>query len=1678
MVRKTMKKSISLFLCLLCVFSILVDPIAVKGATNRGGMYDAGQVIQVGPDKAYKTVREAAAAAQDGDVVQIDAGTYLGDYVTWRANNLIIRGVGGRPHIQGNSLIPNGKGLWVIQGANTTIEDVEFSGARVADENGAGIRQEGAGLIVRHCYFHDNENGILTDGGNWDILIENSEFANNGFGDGQTHNMYIGNIRKFTIKNSYSHHAKIGHTVKTRAKENYILYNRIMDESDGTASYTIDIPNGGTSYIIGNLLQQGPMTDNSAIFAYAAEGGSNPDQHLYVVNNTFVNDRTQGGKFIQVNGTTIPIVKNNLFVGTGTVYSGPGSVNLTTDNLASDNAGVLDRANFNYRLSSTSPAINRGTDPGTVNGVNLLPVSQYVHPVGVEVRTIQGAVDFGAYEYNEAVSSSTPAPSKSPTPVVTISPSNTPTMTPTSTNRYTISGYIAPDLDTSANDDLLKSGFTVEITEAAMTAFTNSEGYFEIPNIPNKLTGYTVRISKPNYLYRDLRNIVVDNKNVQLSSSGMPVLIWAGDIVRNGVQDHAINMSDIVEVIKSFNTVSGDGNYIEGSDLNRDHAINMADIMIIIKNFNKSPVDYPNYVIPTPTPTSTPVVTTPGTNPIDSLKPGDWLEIPNSHLEKVLPSPLPESWGGAQSIMRAWSGGAYDTKRDQFIIWGGGHRDYSGNEIYSFDIQKLSWKRLTEPSHDVEGDEASGYYPDGNPRSRHTYDFLEYVSSVDRFMAFGAFAMWPSGQGARNLDAFNFDTQKWEHKASLPNGGGFTAYDPVTGHVFSHSYANGGYLSEYDPVNDIWTPRGNIYSEGWMSFYTAAIDPVNRKMVAVGNQELNPGEILVWDLSKSGNLTSSRLKTTGATEIDRTTCPGFDYDPVSKKLVAWSGGTDVYTLDMKTLVWTKITPPSSNTVIPSKSQEYGTYGRFRYIPSKNAFIAVNAINENVYVYKLPNTQNTSTPTPTPTWTNTQTPTPKPSATSTPTPTSTPIVTSIPTATPTGNASYLVPAFSTTVGSGLGSDITTLQVEELDGVATNNYPLMISHVFKKGDYANNVTVRVNGVNIPTQTDVKVRYDDGSVRHALISCVLPRLGARETLTLTLVKGGNNNNSQWVTKDQLLTTHFNTNLSFTGGKNFSISIRDMLKRVNTSPNYWVKGAIASEFMLNDLTLTPPSQQLNVKANARVFPGWNGIRIFLIVENVWGDYRGRVDYTVNAPEIGLNSTVAHIANTRWGKEFWLGQKPSKINVKYNPRYLMDSGHLPNYDDSFRIPASTLDSDYTQWLASDRGFMGNGFLQKYFPTTDGRDEIALYPKWAACWTLGQDKRMREITEGHGLLSGAIPIHFRESNANKALKLGGTGRMITIDDRPTIDLSDLAYEWTRPEDKLPAAVGNASTGGWTVDRAHQPSLAYVPYLMTGDYYYLEEMYFWAAYDLAACNFSPDWGRNYAQGLIRDQVRGEAWAIRNISDAAALAPDGDPEKAYLLEKVYNNISSWETKYITNNYHPLHFWGVISNRGSDGGRPDDTLVPNVRSFTSPWMDDFVLITLGHMKEMEFKTQNLVNWLGQNVVDRFSHPEFNPFRGASYHIPATYTDDPNVLSPEYNYSTWAAVKAAFVTAEPTKYTNKYANAYPFNARAALSFVTFLPRGSNAWNFFANGRDSDNLPVLDYSVLNDDPSWSMIPR
>ena len=360
--------------------------------------------LEVGPGRKYARPSEAIGAAKDGDVVEIDsAGSYGGDVSTIRANRLTIRGVGaGRVKLPAEGHHAGGKAIWVAAGDEITVENIEFSGCRVPDRNGAGIRVEGANLTVRGCRFYDCENGML-GGKKGTLLIEHCEFDHCGpVADPATHSCYV-SADRLIFRHNYSTFTHEGHLLKTRAKESWILYNRLTDEK-GTGSAVIDIPDGGVAIVVGNVLHKGPEAQNTRVVAYGMEGIKHGRNALYVVNNTMVyENRRRTSWFVRAENVPegfVPVIRNNLCIGPIPLTNHPKAEEAGNIVLKSvEEARLADPARYDDRPKAGSPCIDKGVEPGKAGEISLKPEFQYVHPAKGEKRPDDGKIDVGAYEF-------------------------------------------------------------------------------------------------------------------------------------------------------------------------------------------------------------------------------------------------------------------------------------------------------------------------------------------------------------------------------------------------------------------------------------------------------------------------------------------------------------------------------------------------------------------------------------------------------------------------------------------------------------------------------------------------------------------------------------------------------------------------------------------------------------------------------------------------------------------------------------------------------------------------------------------------------------------------------------------------------------------------------------------------------------------------------------------------------------------------------------------------------------------------------------------------------------------------------------------------------------------------------------------------------------------------------
>lgn len=246
-------------------------------------------VLRVGPEQPFRTIASAVAAARAFDEIEIQAGIYPDDTAVID-KPLALTGTGGMPILQSIGFIANGRGILLTR-ADVRLRNLSFVGAVVLNGNGAGVWHEAGNLVVERCTFRNCQNGLFigyTPGSV--VTVRYSSFIGNGAGDGHTHGLYVGDeIDCLLAENNTFTGTIVGHHLKSRARRNLICHNTIGDGVSGTASYAVDVPNGGRALLLGNQMIRGPNAGHRVLVRYAAEGLAYPDNSFQVIGNSFIN---------------------------------------------------------------------------------------------------------------------------------------------------------------------------------------------------------------------------------------------------------------------------------------------------------------------------------------------------------------------------------------------------------------------------------------------------------------------------------------------------------------------------------------------------------------------------------------------------------------------------------------------------------------------------------------------------------------------------------------------------------------------------------------------------------------------------------------------------------------------------------------------------------------------------------------------------------------------------------------------------------------------------------------------------------------------------------------------------------------------------------------------------------------------------------------------------------------------------------------------------------------------------------------------------------------------------------------------------------------------------------------------------------------------------------------------
>jgi hypothetical protein len=547
---------------------------------------------------------------------------------------------------------------------------------------------------------------------------------------------------------------------------------------------------------------------------------------------------------------------------------------------------------------------------------------------------------------------------------------------------------------------------------------------------------------------------------------------------------------------------------------------------------------------------------------------------------------------------------------------------------------------------------------------------------------------------------------------------------------------------------------------------------------------------------------------------------------------------------------------------------------------------------------------------------------------------------------------------------IGSSLVSVKLHSTSSSAQSNVPITFGHIFKEGDLpAAGAAVQLRAADssiIPCQLDVRVRYADESVLHAVLSCILPSLAANSANVFQIVRAAPGAAATPAVPGDF--PGLNSLASITeNGSTYTVSLASLLAAPIKT---WLSGDVVSEWEYAAPLKTSGNAEhpdLHARFCVRAYKGQGKARVDVTIENTWAwnpsprDVPYNFLLNVGANQVYSQSGLVHFPRARHRHiGWWNGTEPA-VHIEYDIAYLIATKAIPNYNLGV-VPSQTrIQSNYDTFMANS-GPMGTGIALKGMPQGGGRQDIGLFPGWTALYLISQDAKAKQVAIGQGTQAGTWPMHYRDKN---------TGRVLLLTEWPyfttTGNLGDTINPATNQPEKAPNIVSNSFTG--SPDVSHHPEQATIPYILTGDVYHLEELHFWAMYCVITQGSHPSW-RNGAQALLKEeQLRGQAWGLRTLGHAAHITPQDMRESAEFKRILQSNLDWYNTRYSNN---PAETLGIIHH----GPYSLNYTMEEGKGVTgmSNWQHDHFTATLGHLIDLGFESARpLFNYMAKYTVGR---------------------------------------------------------------------------------------------------------------
>lgn len=442
----------------------------------------------------------------------------------------------------------------------------------------------------------------------------------------------------------------------------------------------------------------------------------------------------------------------------------------------------------------------------------------------------------------------------------------------------------------------------------------------------------------------------------------------------------------------------------------------------------------------------------------------------------------------------------------------------------------------------------------------------------------------------------------------------------------------------------------------------------------------------------------------------------------------------------------------------------------------------------------------------------------------------------------------------------------------------------------------------------------------------------------------------------------------------------------------------------------------------------------------------------------------------------YWLGADP-RIVPSHDKAYLQATRLVPAYGAVVPSTAAALAALPTTYTPLQQGNYAPSMGQ-----TGYHGAIGLLPEWDVLYLASGDARAYTgaILNAYG--AGRFGIHYRDES---------TQRPMLFSSYPNLVISGgsgvTSSGGSSRSNYTPAPAGTVPPV-W--DSAHHPSVGYTAYLMTGRYYFMEEVQF-----AATLNFlkNTDISRQFSAGVFQSNAganttRGAAWAWRTLAQAASATPDDDSAlRGQFIASLAANADYYHDIYVARPNNPQGIVAPYINYAAGSGKYAE----------ASWQQDFFTASVGYALDLgaglplpsasATRLAGFFAWKAKSIIGRLGGTADSDYLyrdAAGYTLTVAPSEQPDYLGGTGPwYASWGDIYAATNGARNPGVSGPLrgayfptASSYWGNLLPAIAYAVQhkVPGALAAYNRMTTASNW-NLLVADW---NNAPVWSVVPR